>query len=109
MRGTPAGLAPLGAGDPWPTARPALAILVRDTGIGIAPEDLPKLARDFHQAAGVSAQHGGTGLGLSISRRLANLLGGALFVASRPGAGSTFAVLLPLPTADAVPAAQRAA
>jgi signal transduction histidine kinase len=109
MRGTPAGLAPLGAGDPWPAARPALAILVRDTGIGIAPEDLPKLARDFHQADGVSAQHGGTGLGLSISRRLANLLGGALFVASRPGAGSTFAVLLPLPTADAVPAAQRAA
>jgi signal transduction histidine kinase len=110
MRGTPAGLSPLAADEPWPATKPALAILVSDTGIGIAPDDLPKLARDFHQAAGVSTKHGGTGLGLSISRRLAALLGGAIFVTSRPGAGSTFAVLLPLPAAEAAAAAtQRAA
>jgi signal transduction histidine kinase len=109
MRGTPSGLRPLGGGEPWPATKPALAILVRDNGIGIAPDDVARLAQDFHQAAGVAAEHGGTGLGLSISRRLVALLGGGLFVESRPGEGSTFAVLLPIPAVERAVATRQAA
>lgn len=73
-----------------------LAVLVSDTGIGIAAGDLPRLAADFLQLDGTAERFGGTGLGLSISKRLAQLLGGRIAVRSRPGAGSTFVVLLPV-------------
>jgi signal transduction histidine kinase len=75
----------------------SVRIDVEDTGIGIPPEELPRLFRPFAQVdTGLTRRHGGTGLGLYISRRLATMLGGHIEVASEPGVGSTFSVVLPL-------------
>ncbi len=72
-------------------------VAVRDTGIGMRPEDLDRLFRPFTQIdTGISRNHEGTGLGLSISQRLAEKLGGSISVESAPGLGSTFTVTLPL-------------
>jgi signal transduction histidine kinase len=69
--------------------------IVRDTGIGIAPNDLARLFRPFAQLdTGLTRRHGGTGLGLYISRRLAELLGGRIDVKSELGQGSEFALVL---------------
>ena len=69
---------------------------VRDTGIGIDAEQLPRLFQEFHQA-GVAKhrKYGGTGLGLAISRRLVRLMGGEINATSEKGKGSEFAIWVP--------------
>ena len=70
---------------------------VRDTGIGISVENIPRLFRPFEQIdTGLSRQHEGTGLGLSICKRLLGLMGGTISVESEPGAGSVFTFRLPM-------------
>ncbi len=72
---------------------PLAEISVTDTGIGIRPEDLPRLLQRFEQLdSGKTKQYQGTGLGLAISRELAQLLGGDISVRSEYGRGSTFTV-----------------
>jgi CheY-like chemotaxis protein len=73
-----------------------LCFEVEDTGPGIAPERLQDIFLPFHQVGDPSRWAEGTGLGLTISRELASLMGGDLTVDSRPGAGSTFRVRLPV-------------
>jgi signal transduction histidine kinase len=70
---------------------------VLDTGIGMAEEQVPLIFEEFRQVNIASPHHsGGTGLGLPISKRLVDLLGGKLLVASAPQQGSTFSVIWPL-------------
>jgi PAS domain S-box-containing protein len=79
-----------------PEGRVRVQIAVRDTGVGIAAQALEKIFLPFVQEDGsITRKFGGTGLGLSISRRLAELMDGSLSVASEPGLGSCFTLLLP--------------
>ena len=65
--------------------------MIRDSGSGIAPEDLERLFQPFTQVdASSTRRFGGTGLGLTISRRMANIMGGDITVESTVGEGSTF-------------------
>jgi signal transduction histidine kinase/CheY-like chemotaxis protein len=78
--------------------RETISFLVSDTGIGIAPEDKDRIFEEFTQLEH-RLQRGvvrGTGLGLPLSKRLAELLGGSIAVASQPGVGSTFTLTLPV-------------
>jgi CheY-like chemotaxis protein len=74
-----------------------VSIEVRDTGIGIAPEQLKKIFESFRQIeTGLSRSHGGLGLGLAVARKLTELLNGTIHVTSELGRGSAFSVRLPL-------------
>ena len=76
--------------------RVTLVCRVRDTGIGLTPEQCGRLFQPFVQAERSTARrYGGTGLGLAISRRLADLMGGQITVESAPGAGATFTLRFP--------------
>jgi len=82
------------------TAPDAIAISVRDTGIGIAADDLSRIFLEFEQGDGGSTRKfGGTGLGLAISKRIVESMGGSIAVDSEPGEGATFRVTIPLPSA----------
>jgi CheY-like chemotaxis protein/nitrogen-specific signal transduction histidine kinase/HPt (histidine-containing phosphotransfer) domain-containing protein len=83
---------------------------VRDTGIGLAPDVLPRLFQPFMQAdASTARQYGGTGLGLSIVKRLAELMSGDVGVQSREGSGSTFWFIARLPPCAQLKVAEPAA
>jgi two-component system sensor histidine kinase/response regulator len=86
--------------------REAVQFAVRDSGIGISPETIPKLFAKFEQAdSSTTREFGGTGLGLAITARICELLNGRIRVNSTPGRGSTFYVSLPLslPQTSAAP------
>lgn len=81
----------------WPNE---ISFLVRDTGIGIAPEAQQRIFREFEQAdERIARSYGGTGLGLSISERIVKRMGGRITLESQPGIGSTFEVSIPLSAA----------
>jgi signal transduction histidine kinase len=85
--------------------RLTLFISVRDTGIGIAPEQSARLFEPFVQADSSSTRrYEGVGLGLPITHKLCALMGGALTMTSRPGHGSTFTARIPVcRTSDSLP------
>jgi CheY-like chemotaxis protein len=81
----------------WPNE---ISFLVRDTGIGIAPEARLRIFREFEQAdERIARNYGGTGLGLSISERIVKRMGGRITLESELGVGSTFEVSVPLAAA----------
>jgi signal transduction histidine kinase len=73
-----------------------VAITVRDSGIGIAKQDLPRLFEEFTELSARDKNRPGSGLGLSIVQKLTHLHGGTVEVQSRVGVGSKFTVVLPL-------------
>lgn len=75
---------------------PVVRFLVKDTGVGIAPDDQPRVFEEFFQVEGHAERGPGTGLGLSLARHLAERLGGALELASTLGEGSTFTLEVPV-------------
>ncbi|MEM7349370.1 MAG: response regulator [Acidobacteriota bacterium] len=92
---------------PTDSQRLELLFTVHDTGIGIAPDKLQTIFRSFTQAdASTARRFGGTGLGLAISRRLCELMGGSMWVESRPALGSTFFFTVQVRQADPTHAAE---
>ena len=74
-----------------------IEVSVADTGIGIAPEDQPKVFEEFVQVGGnYATKREGTGLGLPLAKRFVELHGGRMWLESQPGAGSTFFFSLPI-------------
>jgi len=77
--------------------RPSIVIAVKDSGIGMSPEETQTLFDAFSQADGtISRRYGGTGLGMSITKQLTELMGGEIRVKSDVGKGTTIAMILPV-------------
>ena len=75
---------------------------VRDTGIGMTPQQMQEVFKEFQQAdASTTRKYGGTGLGLTISRRFCQMMGGDVIVESEYGKGTMFTVVLPATVYDA--------
>jgi signal transduction histidine kinase/DNA-binding response OmpR family regulator len=92
-RFTPAGGATISAGQSGAN----LIVSVVDTGVGIAPEDIPKVFEEFRQIDGSTRRpHDGSGLGLAICQRFVEMHGGAIWAESQPGQGTMFSFTLPL-------------
>lgn len=78
-----------------------VTLVVSDSGIGIEPEDIPKLFQEFTRIKNPQSKNvTGSGLGLSIVKRVVDLYGARIDVQSEPGAGSTFTITFPLPGSD---------
>lgn len=82
----------------WPNE---ISFLIRDTGMGIAPDAQQRIFREFEQAGEeIAREYGGTGLGLAISERIVRRMGGRIALESAIGRGTTFEVSIPLEAAD---------
>jgi signal transduction histidine kinase/CheY-like chemotaxis protein len=80
-----------------------VVVAVTDTGVGIAPGDIPHIFEEFHQADGSTRRrHGGAGLGLAVSRRFVELHNGHIWVESQVNQGSTFTFTLPAGRTDLI-------
>jgi signal transduction histidine kinase len=94
LKFTPAGAVTISAS--YDDKKRWIAVAVKDTGVGIAPEDQAKVFEDFRQLdSSPTRGYGGTGLGLSICRRLGQMLGGSIELVSELNEGSTFILKLP--------------
>lgn len=101
LKFTPRGGSVTIAAAPGPEGRAAIS--VRDTGIGIAPDLLPRIFDKLDwQADGIERLYDGAGIGLSLAKKIVELHGGAIAARSEPGEGSTFTILLP--ASDLTPA-----
>lgn len=78
---------------------------VRDTGIGIAPEEQSRIFKEFEQGDSAANHASGTGLGLAISRQIVERMGGRISVESLPGVGALFEFTINLPAAEDTPPA----
>lgn len=83
---------------------PYLEIVVSDTGVGIAPEDVKRLGRPFEQAGALEQRRQGTGLGLSLVRAFAELHGGRMSIESTLGEGTAVTVRMPVALVARAPA-----